>query len=78
MVTLGSFAIMYMLFYLARTQTMIVYYVILVVPICLIIYLFVRKPFQSRWLRAAYFINNMCIIMTLIYNRITMELEDKV
>jgi len=77
MVTLGSFAVMYMLFYLARTQTMVVYYIILIVPLALIIYLFVRKPFQSRWVRAAYFINNFCIIMTLIYNRITLELEDK-
>ena len=69
---------MYMLFYLARTKTMIVYYVIMVIPVILIIYLFVRKPFQSRWVRAAYFINNFCIIMTLIYNRLALDLEDQV
>lgn len=69
---------MYLLFYLSRTQSLVVYYFILPFPIILLIYLFCRKPFQSKWIRAAYFINNFCMIVTLIYIRLAIELKDKV
>lgn len=78
LVTMGGYAVMYLLFYFARTQNMIAYYAIMVVPLCLMIYMFCRKPFQSKWVRAAYYINNFCIIMTLIYNRLTLDLGDLV
>lgn len=76
--TLGTFAVMYLLFYLARVQNMIAYYFIFLGPVLLIVYLFWRKPFQSKWIGAAYFINNFCIIMTLIYSRIIIDYDDKV
>ena len=69
---------MYFLLYFSLTQNMQIYYGILIFPIILIVYLFCRKPFQSRWVRAAYFINNFYIIMTLIYNRLTINLGDQV
>lgn len=78
LVTLGAFAIMYMLFYFARTRSMIAYYIIMAIPVLLIVYLLYRKPFQSRWVRAAYFVNNFCIIMSLVYNRVTLEFGDQV
>lgn len=73
LVTLGAFGLMYLLFYLARTQSMIIYYGIMVVPIVLIIYIICRKPFQSKWVRASYFINNACILITLIYYRYAID-----
>lgn len=73
-----AFILMYIFLAIALTVTMIIYYLIFALPICLIIYLFCRKPFQSRWVRAAYFINNFCIFMTLIYNLLIISMEDQV
>ena len=55
-----------------------VYNIIGLVPLVLIIYLFYRRPFQSRWVRVAYFINNFCMIMSLIYNKIYLIQGDSV
>ena len=46
---------------------------IMVVPIVLIIYMICRKPFQSKWVRASYIVNNACILITLIYYKITLS-----
>ena len=78
LVTLGTFAAMYLLFYLSMSEATMIYYLIFLGPIILIIYVIWRKPFQSKWVRAAYFINNFCIIMTLIYNRLTLEFGEKI
>ncbi len=78
LITLAAYVVMYLLFYFARTQSFIAYYLIFVPPICLVIYMICRKPFQSRWVRAAYLINSFCVIMSLIYNRIALEVGDRV
>jgi len=58
---------MFTLLGIAVTVSKIFYYFIYIFPIGMIVYLICRRPFQSRWVRAAYFINNICIILFLIY-----------
>jgi hypothetical protein len=65
--------LLYIFFYLARTQNFTIYYVAMIVPVILIIYMFWRRPFQSKWVRASFFINNACILISLIYHRIGLE-----
>lgn len=69
---------MYVFLAISLTIAMTIYYLIFILPFCMIIYLFCRKPFQSRWVRAAYFINNFCIIMSLMYNLLITSMEDQV
>ena len=78
MVTLGAYVVMYLLFYFARVRSMVVYYAIFVPPLCLIIYMLCRRPFQSRWIRAAYLINSICLILSLIYNMVSRVYGDQI
>jgi hypothetical protein len=78
LLTLACFCLMYALLAVSLTVTMTIYYLIFALPVSMIIYLFCRKPFQSRWVRAAYFINNFCIIMALLYNLLIISMEDSV
>ena len=66
---------MYIFLGLALTVSSILYYVLYIIPICMIFYLICRKPFQSRWLRAAYAINWICIVLTVTYNVLIIQLE---
>lgn len=59
---------MYACLGIALTTAPVMYFVIFIFPLGLIVYLVCRRPFQSKWMRAAYFINNLCIIFALIYN----------
>jgi hypothetical protein len=58
---------MFTLLGLGLTVTFIISYLIYAVPVGLIVYLAVRKPFYSKWVRAAYVVNNVCIILVLLY-----------
>jgi hypothetical protein len=69
---------MYILLAVSLTVTMTLYYLIFLFPIALVIYVLCRKPFQSRWVRAAYIVNNFCILMTLVYNMLIISMEEKV
>jgi hypothetical protein len=51
----------------------LIYYMAMLVPVLLIIYMICRRPFQSKWVRAAYIINNACILISLIYHRIGLD-----
>lgn len=69
---------MYAFLGISLTVSKIIYYLIFVFPFMMIIYMLCRKPFQSKWMRAAYLVNCFCIIVSLIYNQLIISFENSV
>lgn len=73
MISLSAFAIMYLLFFFGLVLSFFAFYFMMVIPLCLIAYMLVRKPFRSGWHRSAYIVNNICILLMLITDKILIE-----
>ena len=77
MVSLSAFAVMYMLFYFGIVLSFIAFYILMAIPLCLIVYMLVRKPFRSIWHRSAYVVNNVCILLMLVTDRVLISYRYK-
>lgn len=44
----------------------------------MMVYICCRRPFQSKWMRAAYFVNCFCIFIMLVFNLLTIAFYDTV
>lgn len=69
---------MYMILAVSLVQVFLVYYLLFLIPICMIIYVIRRDPFQSKWMKVAYIINFTCIFIQLLYNILIIEFADNV
>jgi hypothetical protein len=61
LVTLGAYLLMFALLGISLTVSKVIYYILFIFPIAMIAYVCCRRPFQSKWMRAAYFMNFFCI-----------------
>lgn len=69
---------MFALLGVSLTISKVLYYVILVIPVAMMVYICCRRPFVSKWMRASYFVNCFCMFTALIYNLLTIAFQDDV
>lgn len=67
---------MYLILLLSIVAMQLIYYVLLGCPLALIVYMFCRKPFKSRWVSARYFVNNLGLFTVLVLNVVMMNDTD--
>jgi F0F1-type ATP synthase assembly protein I len=77
-VSLCAYLLMFALLGVSMTVSPVIYYLLFIFPVAMMVYICCRRPFQSKWMRAAYFVNCFCIFIMLVYNLMTISYEDTV
>jgi hypothetical protein len=69
---------MFALLGIAIVVSPVMYYLLFIFPLAMMVYICCRSPFQSKWMRAAYFVNCFCILIMLVCNLLIIAFKDTV
>ncbi len=76
--SLFAYFLMFALLAVSLTVSAVMYYLLFLFPVAMMVYICCRRPFQSKWIRAAYFVNCFCMFIMLVYNLLTIAFKDQV